>query len=147
LVEELAPHLRMIVREEKELTPPTDPALEMPKRLELPILRTATQQLMEQSATAKIDKEQFRNEMKELQKQREVRGEGSIFSVMEPLYCPEMDELINKRIDVLYSFLLGSGEKGLQWLQDKVVKILTEKATPMVVVCWDPMPDVEGKRI
>ncbi len=40
-VEELAAaHLRMIVREEKKLTPPEDSALEMPKCLELPILGT-----------------------------------------------------------------------------------------------------------
>ncbi len=42
-VEELAAHLRMIIREGKKLMPPKDPAVEMPKRLELPILGTATQ--------------------------------------------------------------------------------------------------------
>ncbi len=79
LVEELATHLRMIVREEKKLTPKKDLALEMPKRLELPILGTATQQLMESDATARIDEEQFRKEADKLQKQREARGKGSIF--------------------------------------------------------------------
>ena len=64
---------------------------------------------------------------------------------MQPLYCLELDELINKKIDVLYLFLLGSGEKVLQWYQGKVIKVLPEKAKPSVVVCWDPMPDVEGK--
>jgi hypothetical protein len=113
-VEVLAAHLRMITREEKKLTPPKDPALKMQKRLELLILGTATQQLMESNATARINKEQFRKEAEELQKQREERGKGSIFSVMQPLYCPELDELINKWIDVLYSFLLGSREKVLQ---------------------------------
>jgi hypothetical protein len=64
---------------------------------------------MESNATARINEEQFRKEAEELQKQREARGHhGSIFSGMQPLYCPELDELINKRIDVLYSFLLGS---------------------------------------
>ncbi len=113
--------------------------------MELPILGTATQQLMESNATARINEEQFRKEAEELQKQREARGKGSIFSVMQPLYCPELDELINKRIDVLYSFLLGSGEKVLRWCQGKVIKVLTEKAKPTFVVCWDLMPDVEGK--
>ena len=78
-VEELTAHLRMTVREEKKLMPPKDPALEIPKRLDLPILETATQQLMESNATARINKEQFRKEAGELQKQREARGEGSIF--------------------------------------------------------------------
>jgi hypothetical protein len=100
-VEELATHLRMIIREEKKLTPPKDPAVEMLKHLELPILGTATQQRMESDATARINEEQFRKEAEELQKQREARGDGSIFSGMQPLYCPELDELINKRIDVL----------------------------------------------
>jgi hypothetical protein len=99
---------------------------------------------MESNATARINKE-LRKEAAELQKQREARGEGSIFSVMQPLYCPELDELINKRIVVWYSFLLGSGEKVLRWCQGKVIKVLTEKAKPTVVICWDRMPDVEGK--
>ena len=37
-VNELAAHLKMILREEKKLTPPKDPALIMPKHLELPTL-------------------------------------------------------------------------------------------------------------
>ena len=35
---------------------------------------------------------------------REDRGEGSIYSALQPLVCPEPDELVDKRIDVLYSF-------------------------------------------
>ncbi len=64
---------------------------------------------------------------------------------MQPLFCPELDELMDKRIDVLYSFQLGSGEKALWWCQGKLIKILTEKTKPTVIVRWDPMPDVEGK--
>jgi hypothetical protein len=144
-VSELAAHLRMITREEKKLTPPKDPALAMPKRCKLPTLGTVTKQLMESEASAVIDEDQFRKEANELRKKREERSESSIFSVMQPLYCPELDELINKRIDVLYSFVLGSGEKVLQWCQGKVIKVLPENAKPTVVVLWDPMPDVKEK--
>jgi hypothetical protein len=42
-----------------------------------------------------------------------LKKTGSILSVMQPFYCPELDELVDKRIDVLYSFQLGSGEKAL----------------------------------
>jgi len=59
---------------------------------------------LESNNTAKIDEKEFRERAAELQMQKEVRGEGSIFSVMQPLYCPELDELMDKRIDVLYSF-------------------------------------------
>ncbi len=124
---------------------PTDPSLEMLKHAELPILGTATQQLLESNNTAKIDEKQFRNGATELLKQREARGEGSIFSVMQPIYCQELNELIHRRIDVLYSFQLDSGERALQWCQGKVIKLLMEKTKPTVVVRWDPMPDVEGK--
>ncbi len=135
----------MIIREENKLTPPTDSALEMPKRTELPILGTTTQQLFESNDTARIDEKEFRESAAELQMQWEARGEGSIFSVMQPLYCPKLDKLINKRIDVLHSFQLDSGEKALRWCQEKVIKILMEKTKPTVVVRWDPMPNVEGK--
>jgi hypothetical protein len=64
---------------------------------------------------------------------------------MQPLYCPELDELINKRIDVLYSFVLETGETVLRWCQGKVIQVLQEKAKPTVVVHWNPMPDVKGK--
>ena len=114
LVDELAKHLKMIIREEKRLTPPKDPALEMPKRPELLILGTASQQLIESNATAMIDEDEFRKQSEELRRQMEARGKGSIFSVMQPLYCPELDELINKRIDVLYSFQFDSVEKALR---------------------------------
>ena len=56
-VSELAAHLRMIIREEKKLTPPKDPALVMPKRCKLPTLGTATKQLMESEASAVIDED------------------------------------------------------------------------------------------
>ncbi len=100
---------------------------------------------MESNDTVKIDEKELRERAAELGKQREAKGEGSIFSVMQPFYCPELDELINRTMDVLYSFQLGSGEKVLQWCQEKVIKILMEKTTPTVVVHWDPMPDVDGK--
>ena len=109
------------------------------------ILRTTTQQLLESNDTARIDEMEFRERAAKLRIQREARGEGSIFSEMQPLYRPELDELMDKRIDVLYSFQLDSGDKVLQWCQGKVIKILTEKRKPTVVVRWDPMTDVDGK--
>jgi len=78
-VDELAMHLIMIIREERKLMPPTDPALEMPKHAVLPILGTATQQLLENNNTAKIDEKEFKERAAELQMQREARGEGSFF--------------------------------------------------------------------
>ena len=55
LVDELAMHLKIIIREERKRTPPTDPAQEMPKHTVLPILGAATHQQLESNDTAKID--------------------------------------------------------------------------------------------
>jgi hypothetical protein len=51
----------------------------MPKRPELPILGTASLQLIKSNATAMIDKDKFRKQVEELRRQREARGKGSIF--------------------------------------------------------------------
>ena len=71
-------HLKMIIREEKKLMPPTDPALETPKGAKLPILGTAMQQLLKSNDTDRIDKKELRERAAELQMQREAGGEGSI---------------------------------------------------------------------
>ena len=78
-VDEIAALLTMIIWEEKMLTPPKDPALDMTKHLELPTLGTATKQMIESEASAVIDEEQFRKEVNELRKQRRARDKGSIF--------------------------------------------------------------------
>jgi len=63
-VDELATHLKMIIREEKMLTPPRDPALEMPKRPELPILGTVSRQIIESNATATNDEDELESKQK-----------------------------------------------------------------------------------
>ena len=80
-----------------------------------------------------------------MRQQREARGKGSIFSVLQPLVCPETDELVDKRIDVLYPFELASGDRALRWCQGKVIEAVKDCSRPAVRVCWDPMPDVDGK--
>lgn len=132
-VVEFTDHMKMIIKEEKKLTPPTDPAIQLPTRKELPVLGTATQQLIDSNETAQIDVEQFRKEVAGL---RQQRGEGSIYSALQPLVCPEPDELVDKRIDVLYSFQLTSdGDKALRWCQGKVIEVITDQRVPTVRVC------------
>ncbi len=73
-VNDVVAHLKMIIREEKKLMPPKDLALEMPKCPELPILGSATQQLIESNVTATVDEDKFRKGAEELQRQREAKG-------------------------------------------------------------------------
>ncbi len=59
--------------------------------------------------------------------------------MMQPFY-PEIEELLNKRIDVLYAFNVDNdgGRQG------KVIEVYKDIAEPTVIVCWDAMPYVEG---
>lgn len=65
---ELTDHMKMIIKqEEKKLTLPTDPAIQLPTHVELPVLGTATQQLIDSNETpAQINEKQFRKEVEEL---------------------------------------------------------------------------------
>ena len=78
---DLVAHLKMIIKEETKLTPPKDLAMKMPKHLEVPILGTATQQLMENNITARIDEEDFRKKQRNC-KDRVRRGAKEVFSLL-----------------------------------------------------------------
>ncbi len=80
-VQDLAAHLKMIIKEEKKLTPPKDLAMEMPKHLEVPILGTTTQQLMENNTTARIDEKDFRKKQRNC-KDRVRQGAKEVFSLL-----------------------------------------------------------------
>jgi hypothetical protein len=117
----------------------------MPNRAELPMLGIATRQLIESNSTAMIDKVQFRKEADKLRQERESKGKGSIYSLMQPFYRPEIEELLNKRIDVLYAFYMGNdGGQQLRWCQGTVIEVYKDSAKSTVLVSWDEMPDVEG---
>lgn len=51
-----------------------------------------------------------------------------MFSELQPFARPELDELVNVRIDVLYPFYVGA-EEMLRWCQGKVEKICKEEKT------------------
>jgi len=64
--------------------------------------------------------ESIRGEVKQLRKTREACGEGGIYLVVvQPMVQPKMLELVDKRIDVLYSFQVDAESGGkknvLQW--------------------------------
>jgi hypothetical protein len=81
----------------------------------------------------------------QIQQAREARGEGSIYSLLQPFSHPNVKELHGRRIDVLYSCTLpGDGESVLRWCQGEVIEVYTGRQKPMVCVLWDPMPDVDG---
>ena len=83
--------------------------------------------------------------------ERETRGKGSIYAILQPFHTPTMNELVGKRIDVLHLFevtLPGSARKEVhkRWCQGQVIRVThaEDKPQPTVRVLWDPMPDVDG---
>ena len=56
---------------------------------------------------------------------------------------PDLNELIDRRIDVLYEVELGDSTKDLRWCQGKVISVINEKT---VEVDWDPAPGIAGSR-
>jgi hypothetical protein len=81
----------------------------------------------------------------QIRQAREAGGEGSMYSLLQPFSCPNVNELLGRRIDVLYTCTLpGEGESVLRWCQGEVIKVYTGRQKPTVRVLWDPMPDVKG---
>jgi hypothetical protein len=75
----------------------------------------------------------------------EKRGEGSIYLLLKPFSRPNVNELLGRRIDVLYSCTLpDDGGNVMRWCQGEVIEVYKERLKPIVRVLWDPMPDVEG---
>ena len=93
--------------------------------------------------------DEFKESCNKLKREREARGEGSMYSVLQPFVRPELKDLIDKRIDVLCSVeieneLTEEKTTALRWCQGEVKSIVKAKNPPTVKVLWDPTPDIAG---
>ena len=69
----------------------------------------------------------------------------SIYSRLQPVYCPDVEDLENHRVDMLYEFEMNDEEdSSLRWCQGEVISVYDDRRQPTVRVLWDPMPDVNG---
>ena len=53
----------------------------------------------------------FREDSEKLQQELESEGEGSMYSQFQPLIRPELVNLLEQRIDVIFTFLVTMGDK------------------------------------
>ena len=91
-----------------------------------------------------VDDEHFKQNAAKMRKAREAKGEGSMYSTLQPFHRPELSELVGKRIDVFIAFYVkveGKTEKTFRWCQGKVLEVIEGKRQPTVSVGWDPIPD------
>ena len=149
-VKELADWLRKIIRKQKRLNlvAPTEPAtINIPGRIALPIMGTQTEDVADLDARYMENTEEFKRNAGKLAREREMSGETSIYSRMQPFYRPNLIDLMNRRIDVLTEFKVKENGKWvprLRWCQGEVIEVYEDRQKPTVKVEWDPLPDVEG---
>ena len=129
----------------KETCIPDEPSLNVPQRINLPVLGTQTEEVLELDRKCLANEDAFKKKARKLRNERELKGEGSIYSSMQPFVRPEISDLMNERIDVLSEFkMLGKEGSELRWCQGEVVHVYKDQWVPMVRVRWDPTPDCTG---
>ena len=107
-IKELADHLRWIISIPDESSP------NVPQRINLPVLGTQTEEVLELDRKYLANEDEFKKKARTLRNERELKGEGSIYSSMQPFLRPEISDLMNERIDVLSEFkMLGKEESEL----------------------------------
>lgn len=148
-INELAAHLRYIITREKTMDIPDEPTPEIQKRTDTAILGTLNDFAKNLDAKYFKDKDEFKKACEKLKREREARGEGSMYSTLQPFFRPELDELVGRRIDVLSSFEIknedGSHKEWkLRWCQGEVKRVYDNRKKPTVRVLWDAMPDCDG---
>ena len=79
--------------------------------------------------------------------EREARGEGSMYYLLQPFDNPDLKQVVESRIDVL-SFMpvVVDGELNSvgRWCQGEVLRVYEGRKNPTVRVLWDTIPDVGG---
>jgi hypothetical protein len=76
----------------------------VPEQINLPVLGTQTEDVLELDRKYLANEDAFKKKVGKLCKKRELKGEGSIYSSMQPFVQPEISDLMNVSIDVLSEF-------------------------------------------
>ena len=86
------------------------------------------------------DEGDFEKRASKMQRRREVTGESSIYSRMQPFDRPAIAALHHKRIDYLCTLNEGKSAEALCWCQGEVTEVnMNSKESNTVVVRWDPV--------
>ena len=148
-VEYLAKKLKDMIKKEKKLTIPTEPPINTPERIKLPVLGNQIEMVKTLDKDNIKDKDKFKERANKIRKEREEQGVGSLYSEMQPRVRPEINQdFFGQRIDTLFIFDIldavgDEPDQGLRWCQGKVTKVFTvkDKKKPMVEVAWDEVQE------
>ena len=106
----------------------------MPKRKTTPIVGTITSEVRELDIKYFLKVESFQEDAKELIKEQDTRGEGSMYAYMQDEVRPEVSDLVEnkERIDALCGMnimLDGKETKVFRWCQGKINMQLKDSAS------------------
>jgi hypothetical protein len=142
-IDELADHLSRIIKEERGHKIPHEPVINVPKRLNLPILGMQTDDVKTLDGQYVVDENKFKMNAQKTWHERVLKGEGSIHASMQSWFPPALCDFFNQRIDVLAKFHMpDKSKKNMRWCQGEVTEVCEKQNT--VKVCWDPIPDCTG---
>ena len=74
-----------------------------------------------------------------------MKGQGSMYSQLQPFSRPDIKDLVGNRIGVLCSVDIDvAGNIDLRWCQGQVIEVIENACHLTVNVKWDPTPDILG---
>ena len=150
-MKELSDWLNIIIAKEK-LTSinnivPLEPPTTVPQRKENSILVTQCDYIRSLDRKYFDKEEDSRKRADQVRMERETRGEGSMYFLLQPSDHPDLKQLVDRRIDVL-SFMPvvvdGESKSVGRWCQGEVLGAYEGRKQPTVRVLWYPMPGVGG---
>lgn len=156
---ELACHLKVILKAERKLEIPMEPPIELPQRKQLPALGELTADAKALDEKMASEGNAFLERTRNLRRERESMGMGDRHQDFQPQSMPVINSLVNERIDVYTEYDIknddGSISKDYRWCQGKVlfvsdgtnIKIPETrwhyKSDEAVMVLWDPIPELD----
>ena len=148
-MKEIVDWLKIIIAKEKltsiKKTIPLEPPTTVPKREENSILGTHCDYIRSLDRKYFDNEEDFRKRADQVRMERETRGEGSMYYLLQPFDHPDLKQLVDRSIDVL-SFMpvvVGGELKSVgRSCQGEVLRAYEGRKQPTVRVIWDPIPDV-----
>ena len=77
-------------------------------------------------------------DVEKMRKASEARGGGCLYTEIQPLIRPELEDLLGERIDILYPFTID-GEDGtkstvMRWCQGEVIEVYRDCSMPKVTI-------------
>ena len=80
-----------MIKKEKKLTIPTEPPINTPERIKLPVLGNQIEMVKALDKDNIKDKDKFKERANNIRKEREEQGVGSLYSEMQPRIRQEIN--------------------------------------------------------